>query len=231
MWRFRLRLLKPRMWRAYPRLCLTRPDAVSLKRFFAARFDFIFGMLFSSRLGGSLRARAGVCNPARKIGRETLAGGGSRRFGRLARSRAFDQRLSGLGQQGHGEHASLGPRVALRARQVRQVAQHLDEQLVSLLGVGDLAAAERDRELDLVLLLQERARVLQLGLVIVRFDLGTELHFLEMDDVLLLACDTLAFRLLVLELSVVHDAADRWARGRRDLDQIESPLLRHGQGV
>src|SRR5215468_2878825 len=226
MWRFRLRLLKPRMCRAYERLCLTLPDAVSLKRFFAARFDFIFGMLFSSRPRGLAQPAAGAVS-ALPIEREFLAGRGSRRL----RRRHLAHRLSRLGQQGHGEHAALGSRVALRARQVRQVSEDTDQEFLTHLGVGDLAAAERDRELDLVLLLQERPSVLQLGEVVVILDLGTELHFLEMNDVLFLARDALALRLLVLELSVVHDAADRWARGRRNLDQIESPLLRHGQRV
>ena len=53
--------------------------------------------------------------------------------------------------------------------------------------VRHLASAERDRELDLVALAEELARVVHLEAVVVVLDLGAHLDFLELTYVLLLA--------------------------------------------
>ena len=70
-----------------------------------------------------------------------------------------------------------------------------------------------------------------LGLVVVGVDLRTKLHLL--DDHVRLVATRLASLLgvLVLELAVVHELADRRSRGRRHLDEIEVGLLRESQGV
>src|SRR5204862_6714210 len=96
--------------------------------------------------------------------------------------------------------------------------------------VRDLAPAEHDRAAGLVALLEELADGLGLEVVVVLFGLGPELHFLELDDrLLLLGLVGLLLR-LVLELAVVHDLADRRLRHRRDLDQVEAILCCFGEG-
>ena len=53
------------------------------------------------------------------------------------------------------------------------------QQPEAQLGPGLLAAAEHDRDLDLVALLEEPDDVTLLGLVVVRVDLRPELHLLD----------------------------------------------------
>ncbi len=65
-----------------------------------------------------------------------------------------------------------------------------------------------------------------LGLVVMRIDFRPELHFLDDRlDLVLTSLPTLLVG-LVLELSVVHELADRRTSRRSDLDQIEIRLLR-----
>jgi hypothetical protein len=92
--------------------------------------------------------------------------------------------------------------------------------------VGDLAAPEHDGDARLVPLLEEPADVLHLELVVVLLRLGTELHFLELHDhLLLLRLGRLLLR-LVLELAVVHQLADRRLGHRGDLHEIHPLGLR-----
>ncbi|GLS81966.1 hypothetical protein GCM10007893_28240 [Paracoccus marinus] len=55
---------------------------------------------------------------------------------------------------------------------------------------------------------------------------GAELHFLDLDDLLVLAGFGFALLLFVLELAHIHDLADRRRGVGRNLDQIEPDLLR-----
>ena len=71
--------------------------------------------------------------------------------------------------------------------------------------------------------------MLLLELVVVLVDLGTELDFLDEDDLLVLLGLPVPLLLLVLVLAEVHDAADRRHGSRGDLDQVESLLLGDGQ--
>ena len=97
--------------------------------------------------------------------------------------------------------------------------------------VRHLAAAEEDRRLHLVAVLEEALDVLLLELVIVLVHLRTELDLLDLDDLLVLPRLARALLLLVLVLPEVHDAADRRHGRRRDLDQVEPLLLGDGQGL
>ena len=64
-----------------------------------------------------------------------------------------------------------------------------------------------------------------LGLVVAHVDLGTELHLLDLDARLVLARLLGLHGLLVLELTVVHHAANRRIGVGRDLDQVETLLV------
>src|SRR4051812_2601684 len=91
----------------------------------------------------------------------------------------------------------------------------------------DLATTEHHGHLDLVLLFQEPPGVARLGLEIVIVDARTELHFLELDHVLLLLRDACLLGHLELVLAVVHDADDGRPRGRGDFDKIEPCFFGH----
>src|SRR5690606_3422318 len=60
---------------------------------------------------------------------------------------------------------------------------------------------------------------------VVLFRLRAELDLLRLDGRCTLARLLLFLRLFVLVLAVIHDPADRRERARRDLDDIEPPLL------
>src|SRR5205807_4770446 len=96
---------------------------------------------------------------------------------------------------------------------------------------GLLAAPEHDRHLDLVPRLEEPLHVALLGAVVVGVDLGAELDLLDDRLRLVLARFPGLERGLVLELPIVHQLGDRWACGRRDLDQVEIGLLSQPERV
>src|SRR5262245_52440410 len=132
----------------------------------------------------------------------------------------------------HGDHvAPVLARRAVHLRQLGDVGRQALQQAPAELGVRHLATTEHDRDLDLVTLLEEPHDVTLLGLVVVRVDLGPHLHFLEAHEVLLAARFLGLDRLLVLELGVVHDLADRRALERRDLDQVQVLLRRDPRGL
>src|SRR5262249_33743310 len=93
--------------------------------------------------------------------------------------------------------------------------------------MGDLAAAEHYRNLDLVATFEELADDARLEIDVMDADLRLEAHFAQYDLLLVLVRLSLFLRLLVLELAVIKDAADRGVRVRRDLDEIEACVARH----
>src|SRR5262245_52349613 len=92
--------------------------------------------------------------------------------------------------------------------------------------MNHLPPAEPDRDLGLVPVLDKTPDVSRLELTVVLVRLRAHLHFLDLDDRLLLTGVLRAAALLVLELPEVHDPADRRRRLWRHLHQIELPLLR-----
>ena len=93
------------------------------------------------------------------------------------------------------------------------------------LAVRVLAAAVLERELDLAAVRKEAAYLAQLVVEVVRVGAGMELDLLHLLHLLGLARLLGPNGLLVLELAVVHDLADRGDCIRGDLDEIETPLL------
>ena len=71
--------------------------------------------------------------------------------------------------------------------------------------------------------------MLELEFIIVVIDLGSHLDLFELHLVLLLLRLASPAVLLVLEFSVVHDAAHGRSGRRGDLDEIEAPGLREGE--
>jgi len=132
----------------------------------------------------------------------------------------------------HHDHVAavlLGRR--LDEAQLRHVLGQALQQPVAQLGAVLLAAAEHDRDLDLVAGAKEPHDVTLLGLVVVRVDLGTKLHLLDDDVRLVPPRLTGLLGVLVLELAVVHELADRRTRHGRDLDQVEVRLLRKAKRI
>ena len=77
----------------------------------------------------------------------------------------------------------------------------------------------------------KRRRLRILMLVVAVVGARTELHFLDFDDLLLGLGVRSLFLLEILELAVVHQAADRGLRRCGDLDQVHVVLAGHPQGV
>ncbi len=96
--------------------------------------------------------------------------------------------------------------------------------------MGDLPSSEHERHLHLVSFAQEAPSVARLGIEVVLIDAGTELHFLELDHVLLLAGDSCLLGLLELELAEVHDAHHNRSRQWSYFDEIESGFIGERQG-
>ena len=112
-----------------------------------------------------------------------------------------------------------------------ELARELVKQRRAPFRMGHLAAAEHDRDLHLVLAEQEPGDVSLLGVVVVLRDLRAEFDLTDRDLLLVLARGLLLLGLLVLVLGVVEHAADRWARVRSDLDEVEIALLGVGERV
>ena len=95
--------------------------------------------------------------------------------------------------------------------------------------MAELAAAEADRHLDSIAVLEKLDRAMQLRQEVARADLRREPHFLEAD-----ALSTLGLffplRQLVLVLPEVEETSDRWGRHRCHLDEVEALLLRQFKG-
>ena len=104
------------------------------------------------------------------------------------------------------------------------------QQQASELGVAQLAAAEADRYLDPIAILEELDRAMDLRVEVARADLRREPHFLEGHRPLSALGLLLSLRQLVLVLPEVEEAGHRRSRHRCDLDQVEAPFLRHLQG-
>jgi hypothetical protein len=107
----------------------------------------------------------------------------------------------------------------------------LVQQNLAKIRVRHFAPTEHHRHFDLVALLQELRGLPALRREIVIIDLGTNAHFLELDDVLVLARFALLAALFVPELAVIHQAANRRNRIRRDFHQIEPARASHFQSV
>src|SRR5439155_11166881 len=117
------------------------------------------------------------------------------------------------------------PRHRLGDGQVGELVDQPLENAPADLGVRHFAAAEQDRRLHLVAVLEEAFDVLLLELVVVLVDLRPEFDFFDENHLLVPPGLTRALLLLVLILPEIHDAADRRVRRRRDLDQVEPLLL------
>jgi len=79
--------------------------------------------------------------------------------------------------------------------------------------------------------LKEAVHRTHLHVVVVNIDARAHLDLFDLDDLLLLAGLVLALLGLVLVLAVIEDLGDRRDGRRRDLDQVETDLLGHRDGL
>lgn len=94
------------------------------------------------------------------------------------------------------------------------------EQFPTTIMMGVLAAFKEHVDLQLVLSFQKVTRLAHLEIDVVLAGLGSQANLLELNSMLAAVALTLA--LLILDLAVVHDAANRWSRVRTDFDQVQS---------
>ena len=105
------------------------------------------------------------------------------------------------------------------------------EDLSSEFLVGHLAAAEPQGHLDLVTGIDEFADILHLHLVVMLINIGTELDFLDVDNLLLFAGFIGTFLGFVFEFAVIQDLADGRVNIRLNFNQIETDLISTANGI
>jgi hypothetical protein len=114
---------------------------------------------------------------------------------------------------------ALHRRVLLQLGHFAQFLHDPIDDFVPFVDVGILAAAENDREYDLVFIPKKLLGPIDLGHQVVVADFGAQ------PQLFIFAVVRMAFVLplflLVFELTEVHDPADGRLLGRGDLDQIE----------
>jgi hypothetical protein len=132
--------------------------------------------------------------------------------------------------QRHHKTVAIGDRRLFDGGRLDEPISDRVQQFHPQVAMLHLASAEHDGDADLVVRRDKLADVLDLDVKVVRADMRLEAHFLEQTRLLLLARLPLLLVLLVLELRVVEDLADRRIRLRGDLDEIESLLAGQGQG-
>lgn len=111
----------------------------------------------------------------------------------------------------------------VRPEHVRQLVQ----QAFADVRVSHFTAAERDRHLDLIAAVQKLRGLPSFGRQIMIVDFRSNSDFLELNDMLVAPRFPFLTALLVPELPVVHQSADRRDRVGRHLDEIQASLARH----
>ena len=148
----------------------------------------------------------------------------------------FEQSRLLCGLLGHGshEHEHLATLELSGTFDLSRVAARFGKplhQIVAVLGMTHLTAAEADRNLDLITVRKELQGVLQFGVKVVSVDIQRELDLLDLDGMLVLSRLFLALRLLKAILAVVHDLAHGRRRLRSDLHEIEIFFISDVLGV
>src|SRR5450756_283588 len=151
-----------------------------------------------------------------------LGTGGCRLLGRRCRRCHRCRRAAWC--EDHEQVLALEQRRALDdSERLRVIRDPVENPPADVL-VDHLAAPEHDRHLNFLSCFEELLQTLELRLEIVLGDLRSQLHLLQLGDVLLAALVLLFLDRLELVASVVDQAADWRARLRRHLNEIESLL-------
>ncbi|MBI4236119.1 MAG: hypothetical protein HY688_02020 [Chloroflexi bacterium] len=122
--------------------------------------------------------------------------------------------------QDHAQPPRLHLGWRINARDVCYALRHPPEQVNSQLRVRGLPPPEEDRDLDLVTFLDELPDLPSLEVYIMDADLGTHPDLADIRYVLALAGLPLLLGLLIAELAVVQQAADRRLGFGRHLHEV-----------
>jgi hypothetical protein len=107
-----------------------------------------------------------------------------------------------------------------------QLGSNTVQQIASNLRVRDFASSEADPHPHLHPILKPLARIAHLERAVMTGGFGSQPDFLDLDLLLLLSRFPFALGLFVLELAKVHDPANGRLSIRRNLDQIQSSVIR-----
>jgi hypothetical protein len=135
------------------------------------------------------------------------------------------------GGQDHGHVPALQFGVLLDRGQILDVVDNPVEHAAGQIGVRDFPAAEHQRHLGLVLLVQEFPDVPELELIVVLFGLGPDFDFLDLDGGRFFLGFLLLFTLLVFVTAEIHNPAHRGVRFRGHFHQIQTGFLGDAQGL
>src|SRR5262249_45273168 len=138
------------------------------------------------------------------------AKGALRRVWRRGAGRAGTAAPASSGRQHHDHPAAPQAWLLLDLGELGRVVLDAIEELIAQLLVRHLAAAEAQRDLDLVTFLEEALHRAHLHVVIVVVDHRPELDLLDLDHLLFLA----GFRRLLLRLVFVFAVIENFADGR-----------------
>ena len=119
---------------------------------------------------------------------------------------------------------SIQLRSALDIGGFRTHLAKLSQQRSADIGMRHFSAAEPNRHLDSIAVLQELLRALDLDIEVVGVDTGRHPDFLDLSHMLILLGFFFLFGLFKAELTVVHDLAHRRGGIGRDLYQVQ-PLI------
>lgn len=135
-----------------------------------------------------------------------------------------------FGSDNHIHIAPFYSRLVLYDRHILQLFGNPFDNRPSDIHMRDLATPEHKSYLGFVALFQKTLDVLDLEFQIVIISFRTELDFLKQNVDLFLFCFLQLFALLILELAIIHDSADRGNCRWRNLDKIKLLLFGQFQG-
>lgn len=143
----------------------------------------------------------------------------------------FLLRLFLLGRNDHGHVAAFDFRLLFYNGSVAELFCHLVEQYFAQLRMAHFTAAEHDRDLDLVAVLQKAGCILELNAKVMVFNTGAQLDFFDFKDFLFLAGFFFPFLLLVTIFAIIQYLAYRRTCLRRDFHQVQVVFHGHVDGV
>jgi hypothetical protein len=127
----------------------------------------------------------------------------------------------------HHQHLStFHARILLDLGDLSRIFLHAGEEVHTELTVREFAAAEAQRDLDLVAFADELVNCLHFGGIIMVIDVGTHLDLFDLLRLLALAGEVGLFLGLIFEFADVEEFRDGWIGVGRDFNQIETKLVR-----
>src|SRR5690606_38057391 len=230
-------------WRLPAAAARTLPVPVILNRFLAADLVFILGILLSFLWASKIEANSAPGRPSPKSIRN--------RHGMPCRAvleRALYTSESAKAQQGiadplrsqartlsrseHHHHlAAFELRLGFHLGNLGCLFAHAVEQLHAEFHMRHFAATESQGHLYLVAIVEEPARGLHLGLIVVVVDVRTHLDLFDIDGLLTLARLGGLLLTLIFHLAEIGELANGWFRVRNNFDQAQSGFVRQQQRI